>query len=312
LHKKTESEMIAAYPKDAPIRRMDKVQDYNDWIGAETLNPLVSVIDMSKCHEVGKGLKRLGFYAVFLKEVNCGDLIYGRQTYDYQEGTLVFAAPGQVLGVVDDGKMTKPKGWALLFHPDLLRGTALAREMPSYSFFSYRSNEALHLSEREREVVLECFRNIRQELEHDIDKHSKRLITSNIELFMNYCVRFYDRQFITRENVNRDALSRLEDIINDYFHSGKAASEGLLTVSYCADALHLSPNYLGDMIKRETGMSPQMHIRLKMMDMAKEYLADPQLTVNEISYRLGFQYPQHFTRMFKKETGKSPKEYRAN
>lgn len=303
--------MILDIPKNAPIAQMDNVDDYNRWLGVETLNPLVSVIDFSQCTEdLPKGLKRLGFYAVFLKEINCGDLIYGRQTYDYQEGTLVFVAPGQIIGVVDDGKKVKGKGWAVLFHPDLLRGTQLAKDIHTYSFFSYKSNEALHLSERERSVVLECFQNIRQELEHDIDKHSRRLITSNIELFLSYCVRFYDRQFITRENVNKDALTRLEEVINEYFHSGKAADEGLLTVSYCADALHLSPNYLGDLIKKETGLSPQAHIRMKMMDMAKDYLADPQLTINEVSYKLGFQYPQHFTRMFKKETGKSPKEYR--
>lgn len=302
--------MISEIPKNAPITQMDNVDDYNKWMGVETLNPLVSVIDFSKCGEITKGLKRLGFYTVFLKEVKCGDLIYGRQTYDYQEGTLVFVAPGQVIGVVDDGTVAKPKGWALLFHPDLLRGTPLAKEIHSYSFFSYKSNEALHLSEKEKEVVLECFRNIEHELEHDIDKHSKRLITSNIELFLNYCVRFYDRQFITRDNVNKDALSRLEDIINDYYQSGKSAENGLLTVSYCADALHLSPNYLGDLIKKETGLSPQAHIRNALIGIAKDCLADPQLTVNEISWKLGFQYPQHFTRMFKKETGQSPKEYR--
>ncbi len=302
--------MTSETPGNSHIQQMDNVDDYNKWIGVQTLNPLVGVIDFSKCNDVTKGLKRLGFYAVFLKDVHCGDLVYGRQTYDYQEGTLVFIAPGQVVGVIDDGIPVKPKGWALLFHPDLLRGTPLAKEIHTYTFFSYKSNEALHLSEREREVAIECFQNILHELEHDIDKHSKRLITSNIELFLNYCVRFYDRQFITRDNVNKDALSRLEEIINDYYLSGKAAEEGLLSVAYCADALHLSPNYLGDMIKKETGLSPQMHIRNALINMAKDYLADPQLTVNEISYRLGFQYPQHFTRMFKKETGKSPKEYR--
>ncbi len=302
--------MISEIPKNAPIAQLDNIDDYNKWVGAETLNPLVSIIDLSKCGEISKGLKRLGFYAVFLKDVRCGDMVYGRQTYDYQEGTLVFIAPGQVVGVIDDGVKIKPKGWALLFHPDLLRGTPLAKEIHTFSFFSYQSNEALHLAERERDVVLECFHNILSELEHDIDKHSKRLITSNIELFLNYCVRFYDRQFITRDNVNKDALSRLEEIINDYYLSGKAAENGLLSVSYCADALHLSPNYLGDLIKKETGLSPQMHIRRTLINLAKDYLADPQLTVNEISYKLGFQYPQHFTRMFKKETGRSPKEYR--
>lgn len=180
-------------------------------------------------------------------------LRYGCNYYDYQEGTLVFLAPGQVIGVEDDGKVYQPQGMALVFHPDLLRGTTLGRTIKDYTFFSYQVNEALHLSEQERHIIIDCFRNIEEELHHTIDKHSQRLIVSNIELFLNYCVRFYDRQFITRENVNKDILTRFENLLNDYFYSEKPESSGLPTVKYCADQMHLSANYFGDLIKKETG-----------------------------------------------------------
>ena len=186
------------------ILKLDNIFQYNDMMGQETLHPLVSVVDFSKCKPMLHSLQRFGFYAVFLKDVKCGDIRYGRNYYDYQEGTLVFLAPGQVVGIVNNGEYFQPKGWALLFHPDLIRGTSLVREMKNYTFFSYESNEALHLSEQERKVILDCFHNIESELQHAIDKHSKTLIVNNIELFLNYCVRFYDRQFITRSHVNKD------------------------------------------------------------------------------------------------------------
>ncbi|MBD9178957.1 MAG: AraC family transcriptional regulator, partial [Odoribacter splanchnicus] len=244
------------------------------------------------------------------KDVKCGDLRYGRQYYDYQEGTLVFLAPGQVVEVGNRDQAVQPKGWGLLFHPDLLKGTSLGRMMKNYTFFSYESNEALHLSDQERQVVFECLGNIEAELHRGIDKHSKMLITSNIELLLNYCLRFYDRQFITRENVNKDILIRFEELIDDYFQSGKPMNTGLLTVGYCADRLHLSANYFGDLIKKETGRTAQEHIQMKLMDIAKEKVLDPSKTISEISYELGFQYPQHFTRLFKRCVGCTPNEYR--
>lgn len=292
------------------IQKLEHIYQYNDWVGYETLHPLVSVVDFSKCSSLEHVRQLYGFYAVFLKDVKCGDLRYGRQYYDYQEGTLVFLGPGQVIDVGSKNQTLQPKGWGLLFHPDLLKGTSLARAMRNYTFFSYESNEALHLSEQERHVVLDCLNNIEAELHHGIDKHSKMLITSNIELLLNYCVRFYDRQFITRENVNKDLLSRFEKLIDDYFQSDMPRNMGLLTVGYCADQLHLSANYFGDLIKKETGRTAQEHIQMKLMDIAKERVLEPGKTISEISYELGFQYPQHFTRLFKQCVGYTPNEYR--
>lgn len=279
-------------------------------MGQETLHPLVSVVDFSKCKPMLHSLQRFGFYAVFLKDVKCGDIRYGRNYYDYQEGTLVFLAPGQVVGIINNGEYFQPKGWALLFHPDLIRGTSLVREMKNYTFFSYESNEALHLSEQERKVILDCFHNIESELRHAIDKHSKTLIVNNIELFLNYCVRFYDRQFITRSHVNKDILTRFENLLNDYFQSEKPQIIGLPSVQYCADSLHLSPNYFGDLIKKETGNSAQEYIQAKLIGVAKDRIFDTSLSVSEIAYSLGFKYPQHFSRLFKQKVGVTPNEYR--
>jgi len=292
------------------ILKLENVAQYNSLLGMETFHPLVSVIDFSKTKPV-QGLRMLfGFYCVFLKEVKCGDLKYGCNYYDYQEGTLVFIGPGQVLGI-NRKEYVQPKGWALLFHPDLIRGTSLGHTIKNYTFFSYETSEALHLSEQERLVVLDCLGNIEYELKHAIDKHSKNLIATNIELLLNYCLRFYDRQFITRGQVNKDILVKFERLLDDYFQSDKTQSLGLPTVKYCADYLHLSANYLGDLIKKETGKSPQEHLQLKLMDIAKERIFDTHQSISEIAYGLGFKYPQHFSRMFKNETGYSPNEYRS-
>ena len=251
------------------VVKYDNIFQYNESRGVETLHPLVSVIDFSKAEPIPPGHYRhcFGFYAVFLKDVKCGDLRYGRNYYDYQEGTLVFMAPGQVVEVeVKDKPQVPPKGRALLFHPDLLRGTSLGRNIAGYTFFSYEVNEALHLSEQERQVMMDCLQNIQSELKHAIDKHSRTLIVSNIELLLNYSTRFYER--------------------------------------------HLSANYFGDLVKKETGKSAQEYIQLKVIDIAKERIFDPGRSISEIAYSLGFRYPQHFTRLFKKVVGCSPNEYR--
>lgn len=208
------------------IARLDHVYQYNELMGIETLHPLVSVIDMSKCPRMRHSRRLYGFYCIFLKDVKCGDLRYGRNYYDYQEGTLVFTAPGQVVGVEDNGEVFQPKGWALLFHPDLIRGTSLGRSIDRYTFFSYESYEALHLSEQERHIVIDCLQNIAGELQHSIDKHSRTLIVSNIELLLNYSIRFYERQFTTRSDVNKDALSGFERLLNDYFRDDAPQRDG--------------------------------------------------------------------------------------
>jgi hypothetical protein len=196
-----------------------------------------------------------GVYAVFLKDVVCGDIRYGRDYYDYQEGTLVFVGPGQSWEVEYETSNYQPQGHVLIFHPDIIHGTALGKNIQDYKFFSYQMNEALHLSEKERQIVLDCFTKIKFELEQTIDKHSKKLIAANIELFLNYCDRFYDRQFITRDNVNKGVLERFEQLISNYFTSDKPQQIGLPSVGYCATELNLSANYFGDLVKKESGVS---------------------------------------------------------
>jgi AraC family transcriptional activator of pobA len=292
------------------IVKLENVAQYNLMRGVETLHPLIMVLDLSKAKPMPAKTFNFGLYAVYLKELNCGELKYGRNQYDYQEGTLVFIAPGQVLGIPSNIKTFEPKGWALLFHPDLIKGTSLGKHIQDYSFFSYDVNEALHLSDKERQVVLDCFAKIEYELQHAIDKHSKKLIASNIELFLNYCNRFYDRQFITRDNAHQGILERFENLLNNYFTSEKPAAIGLPSVAYCAGELNLSPNYFGDLVKKETGKSPQEYIQSKIIDVAKERIFDISKSVSEIAYELGFKYPQHFTRLFKQKVGVSPNEYR--
>lgn len=294
------------------IRRFDTVAQYNAFNNNETLHPLVSVVDLSKASPRSGSRMYFGFYTVFLKDVKCGDLVYGRHTYDYQEGTLVFLAPGQVAGINSNGEVYQPKGYALVFHPDLIHGSSLSKHMNEYSFFGYQFNEALHLSERERKIVLDCFSKIEYELEHAVDKHSKRLIVANIELFLNYCVRFYDRQFITRDKAHSGILERFETLLNEHFQTQNTDTFTLPTVSYCAGKLSLSANYFGDLIKRETGKTAQEYIQTKVIDVAKQRLISDNKSVSEIAYQLGFKYPQHFTRLFKQRVGQSPNEYRSS
>lgn len=292
------------------IFKLESISQYNTIMGKETLHPLVSVIDYSNSEMLQYMRMNLGFYAIFLKGGKCGDIRYGRNYYDYQKDTLVFAAPGQIIGLDTNGEYFQPQGWALAFHPDLIRGTSLATKMKDYTFFSYEVSEALHLSEKEEQIVLDCLNKIDFELRQSIDKHSKTLIVSNIELLLNYCIRFYDRQFITRSNVNSDTLVRFEKILDDYFQSKKTQTLGLPSVGYCAERLHLSANYFGDLIKKETGKSAQEYVQLKLMNIAKEKVLDTTKSINEIADELGFKYSQHFTRMFKKTTGLTPNEYR--
>lgn len=292
------------------LRRFETINDYNVFNNHQTLHPLVSVVDLSKADPRQGSRMYFGFYTVFLKDVKCGDLVYGRHTYDYQEGTLVFLAPGQVAGMNSNGETYQPKGYALIFHADLIHGTALGRHIQDYTFFGYQSYEALHLSGRERQIVLDCFAKIEYELEQNIDTHSKRLIVSNIELFLNYCVRFYDRQFITRNHVHSGTLERFEQLLNAYYQTDKPQRLGLPSVAHCAGELNLSPNYFGDLVKKETGKTAQEYIQSKVMEVAKELIVDQGKSVSQIAYELGFKYPQHFMRLFKQRVGQSPNDYR--
>lgn len=293
------------------IVKIGSVTQFNTMRGQETLHPMVSVLDQSKSSLVQARRCLSEIYIVFLKDVRCEEMQYGRNQYDYQEETLIFIAPGQVFGFdTPDKKMVQPNGWALVFHPDIIRGTSLGRQIQDYHFFNYHVNEALHISSREKQLVLESFFKIQYELEHGIDKHSKTLIISNIELFLNYCSRFYDRQFITRDMLNKNILVRFEDLLNAYFRTDNPHKIGLPTVSYCAEQMHLSPNYFGDLIKRETGKSAQEYIQSKVIAVAKERIFDTSKSISEIAYEMGFKYPQHFTRLFKQQVGQTPIEYR--
>jgi len=293
------------------IARLDTISQYNAFYDQETLHPLVTIVDFSKVPPKRNARIRLGVYVISLKEVKCGDLRYGCNYYDYDEGTLVFMAPGQVIGIEDNGEYYQPKGYSLVFHPDLIHGTTLGRHIDDYTYFSYEVHEALHLSEWERQIVLDCLSKIQFELEHAVDKHSRKLITNNIELFLNYCVRFYDRQFITRDNVHKGIVERFEGLLNGYFQSDKPQILGLPSVGYCAGELNLSANYFGDLIKRETGKSAQEYIQLKLINVAKERIFDTSRSLGEIAYELGFKYQQHFTRLFKQRVGYTPNEYRS-
>lgn len=293
------------------IIKVDTIDQYNKLYGLETLHPLVGIVDLTKATHIPNHVQiNMGIYSLFLKHTKCGDLKYGKKQYDYQEGTIVSFAPGQVIGI-ELNKGVRPSSQGVVFHPDLIRGTSLGQNIKQYSFFSYEVNEALHVSEEERQIIRDCFDKISMELEHAIDRHSKTLIAKNIELLLDYCLRFYERQFNTRNRVNKDILVQFENLLDDYFMGENAESNGYPTVKYFADKVCLSPNYFGDLIKKETGKSAQQYILSKLIDLAKDRILDTNLSISQVAYGLGFQYAQHFSRLFKKNVGCSPNEYRA-
>lgn len=290
---------------------LKSVDQYNDLYGLETLHPLITVVDLTKATKSVNHIRmNYGLYALYLKENKSCEIIYGRKPYDYQEGTIVCFAPGQTATLDTLENEVKPKAYGILFHPDLIRGTSLGKTIKKYTFFSYAVSEALHLSEQEKEIVLDCLKKIRIELEHAIDKHSRELIAMNIELLLNYCMRFYERQFVMRSDAGRDALTGFERSLDEYFQNTSLLQDGLPSVKYFADKACLSANYFGDMIKKETGKTPVEHIQNKVIELAKERIVGTDETISQISYGLGFQYPQHLCRLFKKRVGCTPNEYR--
>ena len=294
------------------IVNVKTVADFDRIWGVETRHPLVNVVE---CDKIGKPVvhcrKHFDMYVIYIKDVICADYVtYGRGVYDFQENTLVFVGPGQILGYPEDGSTFQPKGWCLYFSPELLRGTSLAGRMREYSFFSYATNEALHISQQERQTIIDCLRKIDDELAGGNDRHSNLIIASAVELFLNYCRRFYDRQFITRKKINKDIITAFEELVDDYYVSGKSQEIGILSVNWCAEQLHLSPNYFGDLIRKETGKSPKEYIQTKSINIAKEMLWQSKMSISEIGYALGYQYPQNYTRAFKTATGLTPNEYR--
>ena len=294
------------------IEVISSITQFNTRRGQETQHPLVSVLDQSKSQKITANRYLSEVYIVFLKDLRCEDFQYGRSKYDYQEESLLFISPNQVFGFdLPEDTLIQPSGWALVFHPDFIKGSHLGKKIHEYGFFSYDVSEALHISERERQTILECFGKIKEELEHGIDKHSKTLILNNIELCLNYCTRFYDRQFISRETLNKDVLVKFEQTLSNYFESDLPQNNGIPTVAYCAEKLNFSANYFGDLIKKETGKSALDFIQTKIIDLAKEKVLAPPKSISQIAYELGYRYPQHFTRLFKEKVGVSPLEYRS-
>lgn len=274
-------------------------------------HPLITMIDLadygidSKKREVSY---RLDLYTIYFKETG-GSMKYGRANYDFTEGSVMFTAPGQV--IKPDAGGPAASGWGLFFHSDLLYPSALGRKMAEYSFFQYQANEALHVSQQEREILEVCLSNISKESEQHIDKHTAVLIRSNLELLLNYCARFYDRQFYTREKVNADIVQQFEMLLNDYFGQQSLIESGLPGVGYFADQLNLSPNYLADLLHRFTGKGTLDHIHAHVIGRAKNLLWGSVKPIGEIAYELGFTYPSQFTRLFKSKTGHSPSDYRS-
>ena len=275
----------------------------------ETLHPLVSVVHVENTEHIRECVMHYGLYAIYLKENKGCKLSYGRTPYDFDEMTVTSFAPGQVVRVEPNPEVPFAKFTALVFHPDLLSRTALGRQMSRYEFFGYSSNEALHLSAREVDVFRGVLAMIEQELHRAIDKHTRELIVSNIELLLNYCLRFYDRQFITREEINHSVVRKFIELLDDYI-STKALREGLPTVAYFAEKCCLSSGYFGNLVRVETGRTAKDVIADHVLAQAKQLLNDEALTVTIISKQLGFDYPQHFVRFFKSHTGKTPSEYR--
>ena len=293
------------------IIQIDSVDTYNKMYGWETLHPLVTVVNHKlPLERLNHSRLNYSLYALFLKQGEGCSIRYGREKYDYQAGTTVCFKPGQVVAVEWDDSRPMPASRGLLFHPDLIYGTPLSKRIHDYTFFDYDQREALHLSEREQRIVSDLLDSIEEELRHPVDKHTQTLVTDAIGLLLDYCMRYYDRQFITRHKQNSDIIGRFQHELEDYLRSGEAELKGLPTVAYFAEKAFLSPGYFGDLIKKETGLTAQRYIQNKIIDLSKQYVMDPNLTINQVAYKLGFQYPQHFTRLFKQQVGVTPSEYR--
>lgn len=290
------------------ILNVNKTSDYSWYHGLTDRHPLVTVIDFSEISPIRHSLNKYGVYGVFVQDDNDLDLTYGCGKYDYKDGSLICVAPGQIGGKEDNGERSSIGGWAMLFHPDLIRGTQLEKDIKSYSFFDYSVNEALHMNEKEHGIVVSILRRIKSEIDAPHDDFQNDILISYISLLLKYCQRFYNRQFITRKLSNNDILSKFDSFLHGYFADNLQMKNGLPTVNICAEHLCMSTNYFSDLIKKMTGESPGRHIRQFVVRQIKNELASG-LTVAEVAYKLGFEYPAHLSRMFKKETGQTPTEY---
>jgi AraC-like DNA-binding protein len=272
-------------------------------------HPLITVVDLSKVdrsHRKPGAAYRLNLYSIACKKIE-GSFKYGRTTYDFSEGSLMFTAPHQVLS---PGIENKVEGWAIYIHPDFLHANSRGQKLTTYSFFGYDINECLHISDAEKNVLEDCLQNIAREISMNLDTHSHNLILTNLELFLSYCSRFYDRQFLTRVKASNDIVEKFDRLLNDYFAQDTLIESGIPDVKYFASSLTLSANYLSDLLSKYTGKSTQEHIHLKLIEKAKSLLWSTEDPISQIAYDLGFEHPSHFTKLFKTKTGYSPKEYR--
>ncbi len=295
------------------IIRLKTIAEVHRFFGVDKpLHPLISISwhQSDQSYDFGDIRVTSDLYHISMKGDIRGAFTYGRNSYDFEEGTMIFTAPRQVVSFVHSGLELDDSGWSLIFHPDLIRKSALGRTIRNYSFFDYAVHEALHISEKENSILTDLVRKIEIELQENIDKHSQDLIVVMLEAMMKYCRRYYDRQFLTRTNLNKDLLVRFEAYLDHYFSSDELITRGVPTVSQCGEALNMSGSYLSDLLKLETGNGALAHIHAYVIEEAKTLLLNTDDSIGEVAYRLGFQYQQYFSKLFKAKTGISPSNYR--
>lgn len=294
------------------IVEIHSISVFHELLGYEKpKHPLITLIDLNNLRPKKEYINRkyvTGYYTISLKNGCDCKLRYGRRYYDFSEGSLMFISPGQIAAVEERSSDTE--GWMLCFHPDLIRGSSLGNKIDEYTFFSYDASEALHLSENEKETVTNIAQMIKEEYSQNIDIYSQDLIVSNIEMLLNYSKRFYGRQFITRKNVNKDVITRFDILLRKCFEEENLLVRGIPTVKNLAKEMGYSPNYLSDLLRKETGKNTQEHIQFQLLEMAKNLLLGTNESISQIAFMLGFEYPSHFSKFFKQKTGMSPAVYR--